>query len=386
MIISRSVFITSATTIFLCINQSSIAYQQANLGAYTFDLVGTSNQQIQYVQSPKLSNDGAIAYRTFSYDGSSAIYFSDGGTPQKVIGSDYVVGNRRIDYINPEIDMNNNHVIAFATSYTGTIDNAVFGVFTVTPQGNPTRISSNDPVTYFDSIGMSINDNNAVAYLGSAPSEADVYLTTPTGPKMIFRGADFHSSPTSPELNNNGQVAFGGVGDGPDELFTYSNGSVSVLDAGQPGGDQLYNKPGLNDAGEIAYVRPISLGSNQLRLYDNGVSSLLPVAGDGGGAIELNNSGIIGFYGRDEQNKNGARIYVHGTVTDVLGVGDTIFGKEVHLIDISDINDSGQLALEAEFTDGSSAILRATAVPEPTVMALLLVAGIATKFRRGRRA
>ena len=377
MNLSRPLVIVAALALSACTWQRLNAFQQTQLGGYKFDLVDSSNQQVEFLLSPKLSDDGAIAYRTFNFDSSSAIYFSDGGAPQKIIGSDYVYGSRRIDLINVKIDMNNSHVIAFSTSYIGAIDSAVFGVFTLTPQGTLTRVSTNDPSTYFNSLAVSINDSNNLAYLGSASSYADVYATTPAGPVRIFRGGDFNRSPTDPEINSSALITFAGDNSNagsPGDLFVYSNGQMTKIDSGQAGDNNRIVKPGLNDAGQIAYDRQTSINSYELKLFESGQSAVLPVDNVVGSRVELNNVGVIGFYGRNANNTNGIRTYAQGAINDVLGIGDNLFGKQIQSVGVWDINDRNQLALTATFTDGSSAILIATPVPEPTSVGLLISA------------
>jgi hypothetical protein len=362
------------------------AFNQTQLGGYSFEQVTSTNQAIEFLSSPKLSDDDAIAYRAFNFDSSSAIYFSDGGAPQKVIGSDYAYAGGSFDLIYAHIDMNNHHVIAFSTGYVGPAVAPRFGVFTVTPQGALVRVSTDkDPTVYFNSLGVSINDVGNVVYLRNASSFEDMYATTPVGPVRIFRGGDYETDPSIPEINNNGVVVFSGSGLA-DGVFTYSNGQVHQLDTAQGSND--IGKPGLNDHGQIVYTREKASFVNDLVLLENGVANVLPITGVIESRVEINDAGLIGFYGFNSHGVAGIRTYFEGQVGDVLGFGDAIFGKQVTTVAVWDINEKNQLALTVDFQDGSSAVVIATPVPEVTcgyLTTMALIIALPARVRRKRQ-
>jgi hypothetical protein len=361
----------------ICVDQRAEAFDQFRLGNYSFELVASTNADVNYLSSPKLTDSGAIAYQTSHADRSSAIYFSDGGQPKKVIASDHVYGEGRIERINLNIDINNHGVIAFATNYIGTLDSTVFGVFTLTPAGVLTKVSQNDPSVYFHSSGVSINDSGEVVYLGSATSHEDVYANTSTVNGMIFHGSDYNRGPSSPEINNDGLVAFAGntssVG-ATEEMFTYMNGQVTKIDSTPaPVIVNHMGPPGLNDNGEIAYVRQMSDNQFDLVLFKDGHPTVLPVVGAIDTLVQINNAEEITFYGRNPDGSYGVRTYLNGDTHDVLGFGDNIFGRKCTYVLAWDINERGQMALTVDFTDGSSAVLIATPVPEPPGFSLILI-------------
>lgn len=121
-----------------------------------------------------------------------------------------------------------------------------------------------------------------------------------------------------------------------------------------------------------------AFGQYDLVLYQEGAPKVLPVTGAIESRVEMNNQGVIGFYGVMTRAGVGVRTYANGATTDVLGSGDILFGKQCTIVSIWDINEKNQLALTVQFSDGSSAVVVATPVPEPSTHISLMIAAAMT--------
>jgi hypothetical protein len=168
-------------------------------------------------------------------------------------------------------------------------------------------------------------------------------------------------------------------------MFVYTNSQVTKIDSTPPAYfiNQI-SKPGLNDKGEIAYTRQMDENHFDLVLFKNGNPTVLQITGALDSYVQLNEAGVIAFNGVNSHGALGVRTYFDGITNDVVGFGDTLFGKQSTYVNVFDINEKNQLALTVDFTDGSTAILIATLVPEVSGVHLAIVAIIASLPTRRR--
>jgi hypothetical protein len=187
----------------------------------------------------------------------------------------------------------------------------------------------------------SINDAGAVAFLADLDTGVrGVFIGQPGG--LFTTVADTSGAfahflgPIGPSLNNAGAVAFiARRDDGSTGVFVGSGGPImTIADSGGPFSD--FRNVSINDLGQVAFDASTDPGSNV--------------------------DGI--FVGADP-------------VADrVINRGDLLFGSVVQDLRISPqaINNSGQIAFFASFSDGTQGIYRAdpvlAPVPEPSTILL----------------
>ena len=357
-----------------CQNDTANAVEEMRLRNYSFSQVANTNEYTQVINSPAIADNGAVAYRTYHQDGSTAVFYWSDGVTKKLIGSDFTYADGRFDFISGAIGISNSGVVAFATGYISPRDDAVEGIYTINPNGDLKGVFINDPSKPFYSHGMDINDSGEVAFLKSATSYQDLYLAAADGPTRIFPSGQYRGRPSVPEINSGGLVAFAGNYYAFGYILTYFNGELLEIDSAHGTTYYQMSAPGLNDLGEIAYVRQEGPNEYALVLYKDGIPQVLPVADAAIGNVEINNSGVIVFQGSNPEGRFGVRKYDRGVIEDVLVFGDSLFGKQPRSINLYDFNDQGQLALRVKHTDDSVSVIVATPIPEPTAHQLFVAA------------
>ena len=135
----------------------------------------------------------------------------------------------------------------------------------------------------------------------------------------------------------------------------------------------------VNDSGQVAAIRFPSAGGIDALVYDNGTwTDLGSLGGNRTVANAINNSGQI--VGESSISSYRAFLYENGTMTDLNDLIDPNSGWE--LSHAQDINDNGQIVGWGGIGGEEHAYLL-TVIPEPTTLALLLIAGLSL-LRRGR--
>ena len=210
--------------------------------------------------------------------------------------------------------------------------------------GSDSSISLNDAGTFAFRAYSRAGTISGVATLngGLVTTIADS-----TGPLNYFG--------TAPSLNNAGTMAFaagiGGQDGGVFGIYKGSGGALTTIaDISGPFsylGDFFVNQPSINAAGNVAFVANLDAGGGGLYIGD-------------------------------------------GTATsEVIGVGDALFGSTItgFLISPTSLNDSGQVAFVYGLANGTTGIAIANPVPEPSVSLLLLLSlglGLARRTTRQR--
>lgn len=349
-----------------------------HLNSYNFSEIASTADGFDALGPPRLSNRGEVAYWTYTTATKvSAIYYSDGGSPRKIIESGVTYDGGILDFIDRNVDINNVGVIAFSTNSFLTTDLARFGVFTLTLDGEVTQKSPNDPTQYFDGGDVSLNDYNQVAYTATN----DHVYSTISGSLPIFFSGGGDGFASAPRINNSGEITFSSNPDfigASDNLFVYKASQMTEIDATAFPSDfstpYLISQPDINSFGDIAYVKQTSRTSSSLFLSTSGhivelpVSDTIPYY-----TVAINDHDVIAYEGLNPPTSAETRLFVDGVIKDVAATGDQLFRKEISSVEAYDINERNQLALYMEFTDGSSAIVLATPVPEPSSYISLLV-------------
>ncbi len=176
----------------------------------------------------------------------------------------------------------------------------------------------------------------------------------------------------SPSINENDEVAFNaGLDAGGQGIFVGDGETITEV-ANSEGKFDLFSNPNINDEGTTAFLTQRDDGSRGIYLNGYGKTELLV---DDGGRFSffnsepaLNNNGEVAFYA--ELDDGSAGIYVASELGSslVASVGDEVAGSTVQeLVIVQDgLNDSGQVAFQAQLEDGTFAILRADPVSNPT--------------------
>ena len=334
-------------------------------GHYTLSRFDTSDAPLNGLEpyEPHLNNRGQVAYRAGRYAvlGDQLYGFQDidGQRLQGVIDSPYAT-----------MSLNNAGELAFYANRGA----AGIGIFTTD------RFAFGGPFGPFLNP-ITLNDTGQISYEAPAGSTGDtsVYVdrTLVAGPGTVIGGRTLNNA-VAPSLNNRGQVAYigvyvdGGGGIFLDDAFLLGRGSV--ID-----GRTLFFAfgPSLNDDGQVAFLSTFDAGGFGIFTDDRfvaGVGSTI----DGRtitntfSFLDINNRGQVA-YGALINGGEGIFVddrFVAGTGTTVGGL--TIAGvRRLYDFNTPSINDRGDLAFWARFTDGTSGIVLAHPVPEPSSLAML---------------
>ena len=291
---------------------------------------------------PSINNAGEVAFAATVSGSNEQIYRGSGG-PLVTIAD--TTGSPKFFAFNPSL--NNAGSVAFQAE----LDNFDEGLFH--GNGGPvTTVFTTSTSKFNDSFGSpSINDAGQIAFeAGRDAGDDGIFRFNPatnTFTTIVTNTGTFSTPDDRPSMNAGGRVAFqsltnGGTGEG---IFIGDGGAVATI-ADSSGAFQFFQRPSLNDAGQVAFSA--TLDDNREGLFDGPD----PVAD---------------------------RILVAGQTFD----GGVIEGI---LVDREGLNNLGQITFFVGFDGGTrAAIYVATPVPEPTAGAVTLVGLAALLRRRARR-
>ena len=346
-------------------------------GHYTLSLFDTSNAPLNGLEpfEPHLNNRGQVAYRAGRYAvlGDQLYGFSaiDGQILRGVI-----------DSRSATLSLNNAGELAFAANRVP----VGVGIFTTDRFVADAGFLRNS---------ITLNDAGQVTYdFGDA-----VFLdrSLVAGPGTVIEGRTL-SLAVAPGLNNRGQVVYRGnfVGGGGgiilDDALLVGNGTI--ID----GRSILFPfAPSVNDDGQVTFVSIFEGGglgifTNERFIAGPGSTVNGRTLTDLFSFLDINNRGQVAYGAYFEGRQEGIFVddrFVAGTGTTVGGL--TIAGVR-RLFDFTtpSLNDRGDVAFWARFTDGTSGIVLARPVPEPSSLAMLglglagTVAIVARRARQGR--
>ncbi len=216
-------------------------------------------------------------------------------------------------------------------------------------------------------------------------------------PGLEFNGFSHHV-----DINNNGLMVAQTQSGGWQTLVTMTPGNVDrIINDGvtpNPSGfgyfTHMGTTPVINNNGLVAFSAVPSFGTpTGLFLTDGSfitqIYNPLP-AHSLNETFSINDNGTVLFMEvQAGSNANTLYAWYNGQRVEVLKSGDTIEGKVVDQIRISSnaLNNSDELAIYANFFDGSVGVYVAglSAIPEPASV-LLLCGGTLAIWRRRRRA
>jgi len=254
--------------------------------------------------------------------------------------------------------------------YVTYVQEAVFmtdGVYTIEVAEAP-----DDPETEYHS--PVINQRGTVAFEADADKDGNtaLYLRLPGGEPEVFSDGmagplDFHSPPA---LDDTDHVVFSAYSfdtmttdvyffDGVDISLIYADGTSPIV----------------SRMGRVAFSRltPGNGSSAVLRGDEAGSFPLIVITSSGGTFThvlcdDVNDSGLVLFRGSFSNGDIALYVGDGTTVTQIVRSGDVVLGRTVSNLSRGSLNNKGQIAFEAAFTDGSASVIRATPTPSPGVV------------------
>jgi hypothetical protein len=339
---------------------------------------------------PSLNDSGVVAYtKPLTTNGSErALFVSTSATPLFTdSGSPYDIAPANLTCIN------NNGVVAMRVA----LDAGGFGIITAA-QGSPANlVYQTSPGGFSDFGDPWINNNGIIAFNGMGTSSAFYGIYKGTGATyttvMNETTALLVPGPQRPSINDAGTVAFTAfMSDTLYTLFTQADGGVAVPLTDSTGSFKYLYTPVINNSGSVAFRAEYdTFTGTQVHTMQAGSSTLntvMDVAGPFSSApfVTLNDNGRVVFTGvLDGSSAYGVYDGSDPAANKILAPGDPLFGKIVATTGAQGaaLNANGQVAMLVVFTDDSRAIVLATPVPEPA-SALLLVPGLLLLRRRRR--
>ena len=199
-------------------------------------------------------------------------------------------------------------------------------------------------------------------------------------------------------INDAGTIAFSGGLDGRAIIATGNGGPITVI-VDSAGSIKIFSAfPSINSAGTVAFVGGLGdFDSGAYGIYSGNGGLLTTIADLTGpfsafalfGFTSINAAGGVAFAAGLDAGGGGLFIGDGTYTSEVIGVGDTLFGSTVTSANISQtsLNDLGQLAFSyklANGTNGTNGIAIATPTPEPSptlLLALTLGLSLARRTR-----
>jgi hypothetical protein len=343
-----------------------------------------------------ISNSGRVAYYAKRKDGVEGIY--TGLNPAtntlndlRVIASTdgiYKSFGQGISINNSLGGADTEDVAFFAT-----LDNGESGIYRVklgkTDSSDPNIVNTNGIFSGF-APGLSLNDNNTVAFLANLDSGGqDIFKSDGTTTTRITNCAtnNFLECPllkgsqeeNSPSINNDGTVAFASE----NGVFTGDGESVSII-VSDPNNflNGSYREANINNSGFVSaltynggadsthsggHIIFSSDGYDGSIIAGNNVTSTRAEDFRHVGTSSINNSGNVAFMAKGPDTGNGIYIGRDAVKNKVIAVGDyfnvigntTVNSKVVDLsFDRQSLNDSGDIAFWAKFENGIEGIFR----------------------------
>jgi hypothetical protein len=356
----------------------------ANAGPVTYDysLIADSKAPVfADFSTPSVGDNGTVGFYVYLEGGGKAMYrgTTAGTTLVATQGSVALQTRTAVDaagrviysYSSPGSIWRGSSTADAALIVDGVLPSQFNGVFSAV------ATAGNGPI-YFTG-GRRIAAGGGSGVFSKAADGTIATLSLSTGP--------LHGTPFSVAANDAGDIVFRAQRDaGGQGLYSIVNGVLTELVAEATSQFFLLGSPNIDDNGVItffSYLDGGGLGNGMYRI-ENGVLSTIadstgPFAFFGGPTAV--NDDEIAFFATMDAGWTG--IFTGGDpVNDlVIRTGDTLFGRTVSQLDLweNGLNESGQLAFRAGFTDGSSAIVLATppapaAVPEPGSLTILILA------------
>ncbi|MEO7058449.1 MAG: choice-of-anchor tandem repeat NxxGxxAF-containing protein [Lapillicoccus sp.] len=222
-------------------------------------------------------------------------------------------------------------------------------------------------------FGLSLNDQGRVAFVGLTPSSGGIYTGNGSGPLATrYVNTDPWGNfgyIGEPVLNSAGQIAFQQNEAFVDGIYRAErDGTVTRLYQG-PHKTSFVALGDMNRAGRVVFITSASPRlPREIYTVRGGPLTLVVSATDGFSVIaspSINDAGQVAFFAIP--TTGGWSIYTGSrpSFAPVVRAGDVIGGREVSYVTPcnSMLNNGGQIAFRADFTDLTTAVVRADPVP-----------------------
>lgn len=344
------------------IDSTDFISEPAPVKGYTFTKIAdTSGAFSSFDGHPAINDQGTVVFNAREDDGSAGIFTGSGGATTTIADTDGAFSGFPVG--DPEI--NNSGTVVFAAFP----DAGGVGVFS-NSGGTTTTIVSGQGYGFQD---VDINNKGTIAFSGALEGGGitSLYFTNngvttkiagPNSPISSIEGSGINNV-FNLDINDSDAVIFRAVTDSSNVgIFTINNGVATKISDTSDGGIAI------NDAGTVVFDRGDSIFIN-----GNGVTTTFVDTSGPFNSVQspvINNNDTVVFAGQLDED---AGTYDYGIFTGsdpindkVIAPGDTLNGSTVQFIDpiLSDngLNNLGQIAFTATFTDGTEAIYRADPV------------------------
>lgn len=378
-------------------------------GPFTFQQVSNSNDGFldDYV-APAYNDNGVVAFwGSYAATSGSGLFTANAPAYGAVGPLSTVVDSSGIysSFTHGQIDINNAGHISFHSN----LDNGESGIFFF---NGSTATNIFDTTDTWSDLGESVsvgffpqlNDNDQVTFISQFPVNNAAFLWENGTVTEVARGGPtagtgFNGYSHHVDINNSGLMV-AQTQSGWQTLVTMTPGNVDRIvndgvnpnPSGFPYFTHIGTTPVINSSGLVAFSAVQNFSNLGLYLTDGNTMSQIysPTAGHSlYETFSLNDAGNALFMEIEAgTNHNTLYAWYNGQRVEILKSGDTIEGKVVDQIRISSnaLNNNDELAIYANFFDGSVGVYVAglSAIPEPASL-LLLCGGTLAIWRRRRR-
>jgi PEP-CTERM motif-containing protein len=321
----------------------------------------------QYLGYAAIGNDGTVAFTNY---GNSALFTVSGGNASLLARSGQQAGGYTLANIIGAPYVNGSGQVAYA-DYTSTYVQAVF-------EGTSLLAASPDPYHLIQVLRGFSNDGTALfdegaggGYYTVNTQYAQLSSAIPGQPQASLNNSDYAlwSDGTS-IYNTSGVVATTGS-----TIGGFTIGAICTNEYGS-------NNFALSDTGALAVCA--SYAGQTAIISSLGSISYLPSTPNAAlyEGVDINSNGLVAYV-------LGAGVYTQ--YGEVLAAGTTVGGKTINGFENAGntefLNNSNDIIVEVDFTDGTSGLLELTpsGVPEPGTIGLMFLGAAVVGLTRRRR-
>jgi hypothetical protein len=338
-----------------------------------------------FAQNLSINENGMVAFSASLDAGGSGIFKGSGGAVTTI----HTVADTSLS--SSPTSINDGGSVAFTRADSVYVGDGTGGSATALYTG-----ASGYPAV----AGVSINNSGALAFAANGTPHAIV--TGNGGPLTVIAddAGAFSTFNSRPEINNAGQIAWSA---NYDNQATHETLFRNLGKAGTTIADSIGNVLAfideftMNNLGTVAFGANTSTGSG---IYRGDGASVITTIVDTAGPYStftdgnlrpkpgLNDNGAVALWAKLDTPSTVQGIFTGpNPATDaVIETGDPLFGT-AKVTDLAfsgrGFNNAGQIAFVAVLDNGTTAVVRADFVPEPT--GALLIAAAAGLARRRRR-
>jgi hypothetical protein len=335
----------------------------AHAASYQFKLIADSSGTFSGVGVAAINASGTVTFRaTVTSDIDRAIYTGNGGTLNLIADSSESSPFFRLSSDGPRINAGGTVVFA------GILDSGDWGLFT--GNGGPVTPVITEDTSDLRSFGdFSINDNGTIAFQANKPTSTGsfngVYTITNGTVTTIADTLGSISGFDGPEpvvIDANGTVAFvASLDAGGEAIFSGTGGPLTtVVDTSGPF-DDFRAGIGINTAGTLSFAADVDAGGRGVFIVDEGVITPIVDPADDtysfiDGRTSINADELVVFGANLASGEDGLFLAANGSIDTIILGGQMLDGKvveQVSTLNHQAINDRGELAFWASFTDGS---------------------------------